>query len=148
MDPIDKIINKLPPWLEFQGIIFSFRLFHDSNELRLCYALTDISKKSRHYKKNDFNDYWENIFLGGGYKSFLYLYEGINTIKDLKKAVNDCIKFLNDNKIYPPKIENLEYFPNNKGNPLKYKDKFTGSFYEKQFLIKLFPDEFDENKWH
>lgn len=92
---VKRIIDELPREINFEEVIFHFNIFHNGDELRLCYDIAYANEISKH--KQDIDGYggWHNPLLGQEpyFCDFLFLREGIYTNDDLMEAVAACIDF-------------------------------------------------------
>jgi len=100
-DPIQKAIELLPAFIEIQGVQFEFSLFLNGPDMRLVYSISSVEEGSSHFEMWSQYGCWENLFFDGTTQGFLWLREGIGSVRDLLEAVKDCEKFLVENKLNP-----------------------------------------------
>jgi hypothetical protein len=99
-DVIKDILKFCPPYIKCQGVTFEFTLFiNGTNDIRLCYRISDIDKRSKHVTQWLHYGSWSNPFDGGKHQSFLFLIENITSMVDLKQAVMQWNIFRLKNKL-------------------------------------------------
>lgn len=89
---IVKEILTLPPWVDFEGVHFEFRLCNDGGKhCQLYYPISYVDADSPHKMQYEVNRHWTTKFHGKPQSSqWLVLYEKIETDADLIYAIRDC----------------------------------------------------------
>lgn len=92
-----KSLLTLPDWVEFEGCNFELCLMLSGGKASLCYWLTIVDDKSKHYQLWCEWSGWLNPLMGyeNGYPcSFLCLCQNIEDDNDLKSAIDQFRAFL------------------------------------------------------
>lgn len=97
---ISERLLKLPPWLVYEGITFTFQIFIESQEeIRVCYDIDSVDGKSPHLELFEKSGSWINPFNEDSLQGFLWLYEGITNDAELLLALTECRMFLTANHL-------------------------------------------------
>jgi len=84
----------LPPWVEFEGVIFEFQLINNGGgEIRLVYAINGVEDSSPHKAHYDAYGSWLNKLadpVNMPPQGFLILFEGIDSDPWLLWAIREC----------------------------------------------------------
>lgn len=99
MDSILKLVN-LPSYVEYEGVEFELRLLiNGTRDIRITYNIYSCNESSKHKKDIDKYGLWKNPFFDGRLKDFLFFYSGILDNLTFEETIEQCIDFLNKNKI-------------------------------------------------
>ncbi len=95
-----KELLTLPPWVDFEGINFQFKLFNDGGtEMRMVYEIDHVGPDSVHYDAYEAWGVWKNKLVNPidpPPEAWLRLYEKLTSDADLLWAIRDCWYWLQD----------------------------------------------------
>jgi hypothetical protein len=91
----------LPAVIEFEGVTFELQIINNCStptnmDIRLVYDISGALPDSPHRESIDMYGCWQNPFIPGACRGFLYLYERIETDEELGEALDHCMKFLEE----------------------------------------------------
>jgi hypothetical protein len=94
---ITPTLSDLPPIIQFEGVDFVPQiLVNHPYDVRLCYSIESVSKKSPHYLRYKNSLCFYNKFNNRNC-DYLYLVEGITDDEKMITAIKNCQKFISKN---------------------------------------------------